>query len=136
MSTLSALGTLSQLTQLQGCTGSNLFLFSAVDVVPAESQFAIKVVVTWLLLFVGYYGVYLNASPGKASGNFEPMDEDTDELDSMGGITCMDGMSSVESSSGDFDSDEGGVEIVEGHPAFSPEGLLHLLYGRSHVVNF
>ena len=32
------------------------------DVVPAESQFAIKVVVTWLLLFVGYYGVYLNAS--------------------------------------------------------------------------
>ena len=64
------------------------------------------------------------------------MDEDTDELDSMGGITCMDGMSSVESSLGDFDSDEGGVEIVEGHPAFSPEGLLHLLYGRSHVVNF
>ena len=72
----------------------------------------------------------------KASGNFEPMDEDTDELDSMGGITCIDGMSSVESSSGDFDSHEGGVEIVEDHPAFSPEGLLHLLYGRSHVVNF
>ncbi|CAL1162523.1 unnamed protein product [Cladocopium goreaui] len=88
------------------------------DVVPAESQFATKVVVTWFPLFVGY-GVYLNASLGKASGNFEPMNEDSDELDSMGGITSVDGMSSVETSSGDFYSDEDGVEIVGGQPAFS-----------------
>ena len=112
MSTLSALGTLSQLTQLQGCTGSNVFLFSAVDVVSAESQFAIKVVgnmaafVRWLLRCL------LECQPWKGSGNFEPMDEETDELDSMGGITCMDGMSSVESSSGDFDSDEGGLRSL------------------------
>ena len=33
----------------------------------------------------------------------------------------MDGMSSVEKSSGDF---------VEGDPAFTPEGLLHWMYGR------
>ena len=120
MSTLSALGTLtlSQLTQLQGCTDGNPVLFSAMDVVPAESQFATKVVVTWFPSFVGY-GVYLNASLGKASGNFEPMNEDSDELDSMGGITSVDGMSSVETSSGDFYSDEAGVEIVGGQPAFS-----------------
>lgn len=102
---------------------------------PAESQFAIKVVVTWLLLFVGY-GVYVNASLGEASGNFEPLDEDTDELNSMGGIASMDGMSSVESSTGDFDSDEGGVENVEGHPAFSPEGLLHWFMEDAHDASY
>ena len=62
--------------------------------------------VRWLLRCL------LECQPWKASGNFEPMDEDTDELDSMGGITCMDGMSSVESSSGDFDSDEGGLRSL------------------------
>jgi len=69
MSTPSAFGTTSQLTQLQGCTDSNPSLFSAMDVVPDESQFAAKVVVTWLLLFVGY-GVYLKCKPGKGFWKF------------------------------------------------------------------
>ena len=52
------------------------------DVVPAESQFAAKVVVTWLLLFVGY-GVYLNISLGEASGSFETVDEDAEDRKSV-----------------------------------------------------
>ena len=88
------------------------------DVVPAESQFAAKVVVTWLLLFVGY-GVYLNISQGEASGSFETVDEDAD------------GMTSVESTSGgEVTSDDGENDAAE-PPAFSPEGLVHWLYGRT-----
>eukprot|EP00435_Cladocopium_sp_Y103_P043358 s848_g12.t1 len=60
MGTLSALGTLAQLTQLQGCNFTfSPFGLETMDTVAADAQFEVKFLMTWLLMLVGY-GVYLN----------------------------------------------------------------------------
>ena len=128
MSTSAPLGTLSQLTQLQGCTDSNPFLFSAMDVVPAESQFAIKVVVTWLLCSLATVSTWMPALERR----LEILSRWTKTL--MSWTVWVESRAWMEWAAWVkhrwLRQWRRWVENVEGHPAFSPEGLLHWLYGR------
>eukprot|EP00435_Cladocopium_sp_Y103_P010280 s4269_g2.t1 len=122
MGTLSALGTLAQLSQLQGC---NLTVSpvgsSAMDTGAADGQFEVKFMITWLLMLVGY-GVYLNLTLGCRKGDFVPADDGADGFSTSGDS----GNFSVPDVSSEIGDEQGEWEP----PAFSPEGLLFWLYRR------
>eukprot|EP00435_Cladocopium_sp_Y103_P009811 s3298_g2.t1 len=122
MGTLSALGTLAQLSQLQGCnfTMSPVGL-SAMDTGAADGQFEVKVMITWLLMLVGY-GVYLNLTLGCKTGSFVPADDGAD------GFSTSDEPGNL--SIPDVSSEMGDEQAEWEPPAFSPEGLLFWLYRR------
>eukprot|EP00435_Cladocopium_sp_Y103_P046936 s707_g13.t1 len=70
MGTLSALGMISQLRQLQGCVSNfSPTSLTAMDTVAADVQFEVKFLVTWLLMLVGY-GVYMSWTLGCQMRNF------------------------------------------------------------------
>ena len=123
MSTLSALSTLSQLTQLQGCTPTSLSTSPfAMVAVATDVQFGMKVIITWLVMLIGY-GVYLSLRYGSTSARTEVFEGDSD------------GITSVESPQTEMGSDEEPEPEGEGDndgdmPLFSPESMVRWMYSR------
>ena len=90
--------------------------------VATDVQFGMKVIITWLVMLIGY-GVYLSLRSGSTSARTEVFEGDSD------------GITSVESPQTEMGSDEEPEPEGEGDndgdmPLFSPESMVRWMYSR------